>query len=185
MEEEERVTAAVLAPEEDELDGSLRPRRLDEFVGQERIKEQLSIVLEAAKGRGEALDHVLLAGPPGLGKTSLAHIIREELGVEIRIVAGPALEKKGDMAWISAENKRLIAENGMTGHFGTWPQSVDMVATRAIAHLLVDVAAGKADAKDSATVHRYIEEEAGGPVSIRRYNPAGNLWLMRMEHIIY
>ena len=97
---DERVTAAVLAPEEDELDGSLRPRRLDEFVGQERIKEQLTIVLEAAKGRGEALDHVLLAGPPGLGKTSLAHIIREEMGVDIRLVAGPALERKGDMAAI-------------------------------------------------------------------------------------
>jgi len=96
----ERVTAAVLAPDEDELDGSLRPRRLDEFVGQERIKEQLTIVLEAAKKRGEALDHVLLAGPPGLGKTSLAHIIREEMGVDIRIVAGPALERKGDMAAI-------------------------------------------------------------------------------------
>ncbi len=103
---EERVTAAVLAPEEDELDGSLRPRRLDEFVGQERIKEQLSIVLEAAKGRGEALDHVLLAGPPGLGKTSLAHIIREEMGVDIRIVAGPALERKGDMAAILTAMER-------------------------------------------------------------------------------
>jgi Holliday junction DNA helicase RuvB len=95
-----RVTAAVLAPEEDELDRSLRPRRLDDFVGQERIKEQLSIALEAAKGRDEALDHVLLAGPPGLGKTSLAYIVREELGVGIRTVAGPALERKGDMAAI-------------------------------------------------------------------------------------
>ena len=63
----ERVTTAVLVPDEEELDSSLRPRSLDEFVGQERVKEQLSIALEAAKGRGEALDHVLLAGPPGLG----------------------------------------------------------------------------------------------------------------------
>jgi Holliday junction DNA helicase RuvB len=97
---EERVTSAVLVPEDEEFDGSLRPRSLDEFVGQERIKEQLGIVLEAAKGRGEALDHVLLVGPPGLGKTSLAYIIREELGVGIRSVAGPALERKGDMAAI-------------------------------------------------------------------------------------
>jgi Holliday junction DNA helicase RuvB len=97
---EERVTSAVLVPEDEEFDGSLRPRSLDEFVGQERIKEQLAIALEAAKGRGEALDHVLLVGPPGLGKTSLAYIIREELGVGIRSVAGPALERKGDMAAI-------------------------------------------------------------------------------------
>jgi Holliday junction DNA helicase RuvB len=97
----ERVTAAaVLAPDEEELDRSLRPRNLDEFVGQERVKEQLAIALAAAKARGEALDHVLLAGPPGLGKTSLAYIVREELGVGIRTVAGPALERKGDMAAI-------------------------------------------------------------------------------------
>jgi holliday junction DNA helicase RuvB len=96
----ERVTAAVLAPEDDELEGSLRPRSLAEFVGQERVKEQLAIALEAAKRRGDALDHVLLAGPPGLGKTSLAYIVREELGVGIRTVAGPALERKGDMAAI-------------------------------------------------------------------------------------
>ncbi|MET1009965.1 MAG: Holliday junction branch migration DNA helicase RuvB, partial [Gaiellaceae bacterium] len=70
------------------------------FVGQERVKEQLAIALEAAKGRGEALDHVLFAGPPGLGKTSLAYIVREELGVGLRSVAGPALERKGDLAAI-------------------------------------------------------------------------------------
>ncbi len=86
--------------EDDALEASLRPQRLSEFVGQERVKEQLSIALEAAKGRGEALDHVLLVGPPGLGKTSLAYIVREELGVGIRCVAGPALEKKADMAAI-------------------------------------------------------------------------------------
>jgi holliday junction DNA helicase RuvB len=92
--------APDLAPEEDELDRSLRPRRLDDFVGQDRIKEQLGIALEATRTRGEALDHVLLVGPPGLGKTSLAFIVHEELGVGIRTVAGPALERKGDMAAI-------------------------------------------------------------------------------------
>jgi Holliday junction DNA helicase RuvB len=94
------VAAEVLGPEEEELERSLRPRSLDEFVGQEGVKEQLAIALAAAKARGEALDHVLLVGPPGLGKTTLAQIIREELGVGIRTVAGPALERKGDMAAI-------------------------------------------------------------------------------------
>jgi holliday junction DNA helicase RuvB len=92
--------APVVDSEEEDLEQSLRPRRLGEFVGQERIKDQLAIALQAAKARDEPLDHVLLVGPPGLGKTSLAYIVREELGVGIRCVAGPALERKGDMAAI-------------------------------------------------------------------------------------
>jgi Holliday junction DNA helicase RuvB len=92
--------APTIRPDEDELERSLRPRSLDDFVGQSRVKEQLAIALEAARTRGEALDHVLLVGPPGLGKTSLSYIIREELGVGIRTVAGPALERKGDLAAI-------------------------------------------------------------------------------------
>jgi holliday junction DNA helicase RuvB len=97
---EAQFLAPAARPEEEELERSLRPRRLDEFVGQERVKEQLGIALEATRARGEALDHVLLVGPPGLGKTSLAYIVREELGVGIRTVAGPALERKGDIAAI-------------------------------------------------------------------------------------
>ena len=95
-----QLLAPAVSPEEEDLEQSLRPRRLGEFVGQQRIKEQLAISLDATKARDEALDHVLLVGPPGLGKTSLAYIVREELGVGIRCIAGPALERKGDMAAI-------------------------------------------------------------------------------------
>ena len=97
---ETQFLAPAVQPDDDELERSLRPRRLDEFVGQERVKEQLAIALEATRTRGEALDHLLLIGPPGLGKTSLAHIVREELGVALRSAAGPALERKGDVAAI-------------------------------------------------------------------------------------
>jgi holliday junction DNA helicase RuvB len=95
--------------EEDELDTSLRPRRLDEFVGQEALKEQLAVSVQAASARGEALDHVLLAGPPGLGKTSLAQIVAAELGVPFVQTAGPALERKADIAsFLTALEPRAV-----------------------------------------------------------------------------
>ena len=100
--------APDVRPEDDEVERSLRPRSLDEFVGQERVKEQLDVALQAARARGEALDHVLLAGPPGLGKTSLAYIVREELGVGIRTTAGPALEKKDIAAILTSLEERDV-----------------------------------------------------------------------------
>jgi Holliday junction DNA helicase RuvB len=100
--------APVLADSEEELERSLRPRTLADFVGQERVKEQLHIALEAAQARGEALDHVLLAGPPGLGKTSLAQIVRNELGVGIRQVAGPGLERKDIAAILTSLEARDV-----------------------------------------------------------------------------
>jgi holliday junction DNA helicase RuvB len=100
--------APTVQEDEEVADETLRPRSLDEFVGQERVKEQLSIALVAAKARGEALDHVLLAGPPGLGKTSLAHIVREELGVGLRTIAGPAVEKKDIAAILTSLEARDV-----------------------------------------------------------------------------
>jgi Holliday junction DNA helicase RuvB len=94
---------------EDELDRSLRPRRLEDFVGQEAVREQLAVSIEAAAARGDALDHVLLAGPPGLGKTSLAQIVAAELGVPFVQTAGPALERKGDVAaFLTALEPRAV-----------------------------------------------------------------------------
>jgi holliday junction DNA helicase RuvB len=92
-----RIQTPYLVPE-DELDRSLRPRRLKDFVGQETLREQLGVAIEACTARGEALDHLLLAGPPGLGKTSLAQIVAHELEVPFVQTAGPALERKGDIA---------------------------------------------------------------------------------------
>jgi Holliday junction DNA helicase RuvB len=88
--------------EEESAEKSLRPQELGEYVGQGRVKERLSLFIEAAKFRGEALDHVLLAGPPGLGKTTLAHIVSKEMGSQIHSVTGPNIEKKGDLAAILA-----------------------------------------------------------------------------------
>lgn len=101
--DEEKSTRIIEGKENQDdtvLDVSLRPKELDEFIGQNTVKENLRIFMEAAKKRGEALEHVLLYGPPGLGKTTLAHIISREMKVNIRITSGPALERSGDMAAI-------------------------------------------------------------------------------------
>ena len=103
-----RLQTAQELPD-DELDRSLRPRRLDDFIGQEAVKDQLAVAMSAAASRGEALDHVLLAGPPGLGKTSLAQIVAAELGVGFVQTAGPALERKGDVAaFLTALEPRAV-----------------------------------------------------------------------------
>jgi Holliday junction DNA helicase RuvB len=105
----ERLHEPGVLPAEEELDRSLRPKRLEDFVGQGAVKEQLGVFIQAARGRGEALDHVLLAGPPGLGKTSLAQIIANELEVDFVATAGPALERKGDVAsYITALEPRSV-----------------------------------------------------------------------------
>ena len=99
--QEERIVTSAFT-REDEAEGSLRPRTLQDYVGQEKVKENLSIFIQAARARGDQLDHVLLYGPPGLGKTTLAGIIAAEMGVNIRITSGPAIEKQGDLAALLA-----------------------------------------------------------------------------------
>jgi Holliday junction DNA helicase RuvB len=100
MTEESRIVSAELSENEAATDYSLRPKTLDEYVGQEKAKENLKVFMAAAKQRGEPLDHVLLYGPPGLGKTTLAFIIAAEMGVNIRVTSGPAIERPGDLASI-------------------------------------------------------------------------------------
>lgn len=97
---ENRLMSSSYVPEDNDTDLSLRPRRLDDYIGQEKAKENLSVYINAARGRGDSLDHVLLYGPPGLGKTTLSAIIANEMNVNIRITSGPAIEKQGDLAAI-------------------------------------------------------------------------------------
>ncbi len=98
--DEERLVSARLTPDDLEIDRSLRPKRLVDYLGQPKVKESLGVLIEAAAGRNEPLDHVLLSGPPGLGKTTLAGVIANELGVTMRTTSGPAIERAGDLAAI-------------------------------------------------------------------------------------
>src|SRR4029453_4815371 len=100
MIEQDRVIAAGMQPQEESWDRAVRPKTLDEYIGQPAVKAQMQIFIEAARKRRDALDHVLIFGPPGLGKTTLAHVVANELGAGFKQPSGPVLERPGDLAAI-------------------------------------------------------------------------------------
>ena len=139
------MSASLLG--EDEGEGSLRPKRLWEYIGQEKAKENLSVFIDAAKMRGEPLDHVLLHGPPGLGKTTLSGIIANEMGVNIRVTSGPAIEKPGDLAALLtnlAENDILFVDE-----IHRLNRSVEEILYPAMEDFAIDIIIGKGPSANS------------------------------------
>ncbi len=130
-----RITSGKLQEDDLALDTTLRPRRLEEFIGQEKIKDNLSISIAAAQQRGEPLDHLLLYGPPGLGKTTLAHIIAHEMSVSIRVTSGPAIERAGDLA-------AILTEGGTRRSSPTVDVGARIEGTRSFSDFAFDVAPG-------------------------------------------
>ena len=139
--QDERIVDPEVPEEEREFDAALRPRRIDEFVGQDRIKEQLALLVDGARARGETFDHLLFSGPPGLGKTTLAGIVSNELGVGFQPTSGPALDRPGDLAAILTnleEGDVLFVDE-----IHRMPRAVEEVLYPALEDFKLDVVLGK------------------------------------------
>ena len=147
---EENLLTASASPEDEAIEAGLRPRRMDEFIGQAALKERLAILIEAAKGRGEAVDHVLFSGPPGLGKTSLAGILASEMGAQFRGTSGPALDRPGDLAAVitnlEAGDVLFIDE------IHRLPRQVEEVLYPAMEDFQLDIIVGKGPAARSIKI---------------------------------
>jgi holliday junction DNA helicase RuvB len=147
---EEGLLTAASTPEDEALEAGLRPRRMREFVGQEALKERLAILVEAAKGRDEAVDHILFSGPPGLGKTSLAGILATEMGAQFRATSGPALDRPGDLAAVitnlEAGDVLFIDE------VHRLPRQVEEVLYPAMEDFQLDIVVGKGPAARSIKI---------------------------------
>ena len=139
--QDERIVDPQVPEEEREFDAALRPRRIDEFVGQDRVKEQLALLIDGARARGETVDHLLFSGPPGLGKTTLAGIVANELGVGFQPTSGPALDRPGDLAAILTnleEGDVLFVDE-----VHRMPRAVEEVLYPALEDFKLDVVIGK------------------------------------------
>src|SRR5208283_5394470 len=160
----ERIVSGVAYDEDARIDVSVRPKRLDEYIGQKRVKENISIAIEAARSRGEALDHVLLYGPPGLGKTTLAQIIANELNVPIKTSAGPLLERKGDLTAIltSLEAKEVF----FLDEIHRLQPAVEEVLYPAMEDFRVDLVIGQGPARASIPSTSTISRSSAPPPAL-------------------